>query len=523
MSGGVVSGGVVNRHPSAAGAGARRAAPGRSGWPAALLSAALITVAVRPWWLGTELLGVGWLALVAYLPVLTAWRAEPSALRAGGYLGLVALGPALVAYEVLGPFAPAAVPLLALGASVPFAALGALGPRLRRALGSGAVLAAFPLLWLAAEALPGRTWLLGRFAAPLLAVGLSQAGLPTMQLARYGGLAGVGLAVLACNALLTYLRSARAARGQPATAFALAGLLGLMAATAAAATAGSAAPGSPATDSAPTSAGSVGVRVVQLALPDAAYAAAAALPAARQSLVAAFVREGAAAGPPAAANALTVWPEGALPGPLPSSGATGLEPLLAGHGPLLAGAPARTERGVANAVFAWHDGELRRVYAKRRLAPFTEDRLVAGEPAPPVALSGVRVAPLLCFEALFPALARAAANDGAQLLAVLTNDAFALHLDVPENHLRIARFRAVETGLPLAFASNAGPSAVVDGAGRVLARAPRGRAGVAAAALDLRAAPPPYLRWGDWPSTLALAGSGLLALLAGALGGAPRA
>ncbi len=513
-----MSGGVVSRHPLGAGAGT---APARSGWPAALLSAALITVAVRPWWLGTELLGVGWLALVAYLPVLTAWRSEPSALRAGGYLGLVALGPALVAYEVLGPFAPAAVPLLALGASLPFAALGALGPRLRRALGDGGLLAAFPLLWLAAEAVPGRTWLLGRFAAPLLAVGLSQAGLPTMQLARYGGLAGVGLAVLACNALLAVLVAPRAARGRRATALALAGLLGLIAATAAAAAR------SQATTSAPTSnrtsAGRIGVRVVQLALPDAAYAAAAALPAARQALVAAFVRAGAAAGPPAAANALTVWPEGALPGPLPSSGATGLEPLLAGHGPLLAGAPARTERGVANAVFAWQGGELRRVYAKRRLAPFTEDRLVAGEPAPPVALGGVRVASLLCFEALFPGLARAAAKDGAQLLAVLTNDAFALHLDVPENHLRIARFRAVETGLPLAFASNAGPSAVVDGAGRVLARAPQGRAGVAAAALELRTAPPPYLRWGDWPSTLALAGSGLLALLAGALGGAPRA
>jgi apolipoprotein N-acyltransferase len=261
--------------------------------------------------------------------------------------------------------------------------------------------------------------------------------------------------------------------------------------------------------------------VVQRALPDAAYAAAAAFPAARAALVRGFVA-GARAAPLPGGPGLTIAPEGALPGPLPDVGRSGLEPWLEGLGPALLGGPARVPGGVANAAFAWRRGSLERVYAKRRLAPVTEADLVPGRGSTVVTIGGVRVAPLICFEAAFPGLARQAANEGAQLLAVLTNDAFGRYLGTPLQHLRLARFRAVETGRPLAFASNAGPSAVIDGAGRVLARTGIGRRGAALATPTLDARPTPFLRWGDWPGTFALVGSVLLALVAGAKGGPAR-
>jgi apolipoprotein N-acyltransferase len=263
------------------------------------------------------------------------------------------------------------------------------------------------------------------------------------------------------------------------------------------------------------------VRVVQAALPDAAYAAAAALPPARTALLQGFV-EGALAAPMPGGAGVTVAPEGALPGPVPARGPSGLEPLLAGLGPSLLGGPARVEGGVANAAFAWRAGRLERVYSKRRLAPIGETNLVPGHAPGLAVIGGVRVAPLICFEAAFPELARRAAREGAQLLAVLTNDAFGRYLGTPLQHLRMARFRAVETARPLAFASNAGPSAVIDGAGRVLARTAIGRPDAAVAMVRLDARQTPFLRWGDWPGTLALVGSGLLALVAGAKGGPPR-
>lgn len=503
-------------------------------WSGALASGALLVVAARPW-------GTGWLALVAFVPVLCALRSQTSAARAALMLAVTASGAAVVVYEALGPLTPALVPLLAAGATAPFAAAGALAPRLRRALGTRALLATFPLLWLAAEALPGRGWLLGPFATPLFAVGYSQAGLPAMHLARLGGVAAVGLAVLACNALLVLAVVERAGWAWGALA-ALGAAVALTAFTAPASFEAHAALVTPAALSTPAVApgrvaaaageaegGASGtvparvaaVRVVQAALPDAAYAAAAALPAARSALLRAIVADALAAPMPGGAG-LTVAPEGALPGPLPARGASGLEPLLAGLGPALLGGPARVEGGIANAAFAWRSGKLERVYAKRRLAPITEASLVPGRAPGLVAIGGVRVAPLICFEVAFPELARRAAVGGAQLLAVLTNDAFARYLDTPLQHLRMARFRAVETGRPLAFASNAGPSAVVDGAGRVLARTAIGRPAAAVATARLEARPTPYLRWGDWPGTLALVGSGLLALVAGAKGGPPR-
>ena len=245
------------------------------------------------------------------------------------------------------------------------------------------------------------------------------------------------------------------------------------------------------------------------------------LPEARAALVAAFVRDSLAAPVPPGPG-VTVWPEGALPGPLPAAGPTGLEPLLSALGPTIAGAPARVGGGIANAAYAWRGGTLRHVYDKRRLAPVTEDALVPGRSPGITTLGGVRVAPLICFEAAFPALSRRAARAGAQLLTVLTNDAFGRYLGTPIQHLRVARFRAVETGLPLAFASNAGPSAVVDGRGRVLARTRPGAPAALVATPRLAAGPTPYLRWGDWPGTVALAAAGLLALVSGARGGSAR-
>ena len=474
---------------------------------------------------------------MALVPLLAALRSEQSATRAALLVALTASGAAFVVYEALGPITPALVPLLAAAATLPFAAAGALAPRLRRAIGTRALLVTFPLLWLAAEALPGRGWLLGPFATPLFAVGYSQAGLPAMQLARFGGVEAVGLAVLACNALLVLALVERAGWAWGALA-ALGAAVAMAAFTAPAPLDDARVHGTGTLGTGPVGTGPVdaavgrrapdaaapdvaAVRVVQAALPDAAYAAAAALPAARTALLRSIVA-GALAAPMPAGPGLTVAPEGALPGPLPARGSSGLEPLLAGLGPALLGGAAYVEGGIANAAFAWRNGALSRVYAKQRLAPITEASLVPGQEPGQVVIGGVRVAPLICFEAAFPELARRAVRDGAQLLAVLTNDAFGRYLGTPRQHLRMARFRAVETGRPLAFASNAGPSAVVDGAGRVLTRTAIGRPAAAVAMARLDARPTPYLRWGDWPGTLALVGSGLLALLAGAKGGSHR-
>jgi apolipoprotein N-acyltransferase len=77
-----------------------------------------------------------------------------------------------------------------------------------------------------------------------------------------------------------------------------------------------------------------------------------------------------------------------------------------------------------------------------------------------------RVGLLICFEAERPRLARDLAVRGADVIVVATNDAVlpeaAMATEVAE-----ARLRAVETGLPVLRAANAGPSLAIDRYGRV--------------------------------------------------------
>jgi len=108
-----------------------------------------------------------------------------------------------------------------------------------------------------------------------------------------------------------------------------------------------------------------------------------------------------------------------------------------------------------------------------------------------------RVSPLICYEAIFPPLARAAAARGAGLLVNLTNDGWFGESAGPAQHLALARLRAIETALPMARCANTGISAVVDGRGRVLAESRIGERTVVSAALPAAAGTTPYLAIGE--------------------------
>jgi apolipoprotein N-acyltransferase len=76
----------------------------------------------------------------------------------------------------------------------------------------------------------------------------------------------------------------------------------------------------------------------------------------------------------------------------------------------------------------------------------------------------------ICYELLFPDLVRRFADDGAQLLLAITNDAWYGRTGAPYQFLAITALRAAETGLWTARAANTGVSAFIDGRGRVRAQ-----------------------------------------------------
>ena len=73
----------------------------------------------------------------------------------------------------------------------------------------------------------------------------------------------------------------------------------------------------------------------------------------------------------------------------------------------------------------------------------------------------------ICYESIFPSIARDLAGSGASFLVNTTNDAWFGRTAAPYQHLSMAVLRAVETGRPVLRAANTGISGLIDPAGRI--------------------------------------------------------
>ncbi len=85
----------------------------------------------------------------------------------------------------------------------------------------------------------------------------------------------------------------------------------------------------------------------------------------------------------------------------------------------------------------------------------------------PLSCQNSRIGVLICFESIFPEIARNQVRQGATLLVNQTNDAWFGRSAAPEQHLSMAVFRAAETRRSLARAANTGISGFIDPLGRV--------------------------------------------------------
>ena len=237
---------------------------------------------------------------------------------------------------------------------------------------------------------------------------------------------------------------------------------------------------------------------------------------------------------------LLIWPETAIPalideGPGFADRLRANLPAGSGAVPyILTGAVRRdiTAAGQKfyNSAMLWSgDGHMLARSDKHHLVPFGEylplqdwlesigleqlARLRGGyHNGPPHArLSAARLplmAPLICYEAIFPALSGGTPRPA--VLVNITNDGWFGQWHGPYQHLVQARLRAIEQGVPLLRAANTGISAAFDGHGRVLDHLPLGTAGSFSLPLPKPLPPTLYHHIGD-------AGFGLMcfALLGG--------
>ncbi len=200
---------------------------------------------------------------------------------------------------------------------------------------------------------------------------------------------------------------------------------------------------------------------------------------------------------------LLIWPETALPFyPMENPLFRVITGQLAAGPPthLLTGAPHRELAGVPpelryyNSAFLLapspptpeQPGSMHPAgrYDKQHLVPFGEyiplrgilplpgplvetmGDFTLGESVVPLSCQKARLGVLICFESIFPNLARREVEAGANLLVNLTNDAWFGRSSAPWQHLAMAVLRAVENRRSLARAANTGISGFVDPAGR---------------------------------------------------------
>ncbi len=219
---------------------------------------------------------------------------------------------------------------------------------------------------------------------------------------------------------------------------------------------------------------------------------------------------------------LVVWPENAIQtGPDDPVYGQALRGIVERAGaPLIFGAP-RVSQGPGgvrhfNAAWLLSPGRSPVHYDKRQLLPLSESdplpgwfpraprgdldapRFSAGEEPGLLAVLGRSAGVLLCYEAIYPALARELAGAGARLLLNLTNDGWFRGEGSREQHLRQVVYRAVETRLPLLRVSTTGVSAVIHPDGEIAQRLEADRADVLRAHVSLpRREPTFYVRYGD--------------------------
>ncbi len=109
-----------------------------------------------------------------------------------------------------------------------------------------------------------------------------------------------------------------------------------------------------------------------------------------------------------------------------------------------------------------------------------------------------RIGTIICIESIYPDVARDMVNNGADVLAVITNDAWYNGTWGPRQHYDIARMRAIEFRRPVVRSANSGVSGVISADGSSEMELPTLRRMAAIGQVRPSNAQTFYARHGDW-------------------------
>ncbi|HOT90840.1 MAG TPA: nitrilase-related carbon-nitrogen hydrolase [Anaerolineae bacterium] len=201
-----------------------------------------------------------------------------------------------------------------------------------------------------------------------------------------------------------------------------------------------------------------------------------------------------------------VWPEGAMPFDPQVEDKLGLRDLARETGAHLAvGYGVVTDAGLRNeATVINPQGEFLGVFGKDHPVTFGGETSLTRGTYPVYDTPLGKLGTIICYDLDFTDTARKLARQGAQLIAVPSNDWSA----ITYKHYTHLVFRAVENRVTMVKADGSFDSAVIDPYGRILALAtiPEGGAAILVTEAPLGTASAPAIFLGDWIGWLSLAG-----------------
>lgn len=191
-----------------------------------------------------------------------------------------------------------------------------------------------------------------------------------------------------------------------------------------------------------------------------------------------------------------------------------------------------------NAVLLYHENELKRIYRKTHLVPFTEhfpyeDTLPRfhqllvehdyhfwekGLEYTIFEAAGVKFSTPICFEDVFGYISRRFVNEGAEVIVNMTNDSWSGSVAAQMQHMGMAVFRAIETRRSVIRGTNSGMTCTIDPDGRIIDMMdPFVRDYIISEVPVYTERTTPYTRWGNYFPVIAIVlavfflGAGLIA------------
>lgn len=128
--------------------------------------------------------------------------------------------------------------------------------------------------------------------------------------------------------------------------------------------------------------------------------------------------------------------------------------------------------------------------------------------------NGAKVGPIICYESVYGEYDTGYVQNGANFLAIITNDAWWGNTQGHQQHLAYASLRAIETRRDIARSANTGISAFINQTGKVTAQLGYGKQGSLKGMVQLNSDQTFYVRFGDYIARISLFLAGFIFLFA---------